>query len=189
MSEPDAPNQSTVLFIDDDRDILTAAQLLLSRHAMVMTGATTLDQGRDLLAAGTFDLLLLDLNFRRGDADGAAGLAFLEAHMASDPAAKVVVVTGHSGLSIAVRAMRLGAADFVMKPWHNDRLIATLRAAIDTPRPRLPPPEPADLNLQRSERMLIVQALTRHAHNISLAARDLGLTRAALYRRMEKHGL
>ena len=189
MSDDENPAPLKVLFIDDDDDILTAAELLLGRHGMVMSRAADTDQGAALLAAEKFDVVLLDLNFRRGDVSGEAGLVFLEAQLAKRPGLTVVVVTGHSGMAIAVKAMRLGAADFVMKPWHNDRLIATLRAAIETPRARLPDPETADLNLDRQERALIVQALTRHTHNISLAAKDLGLTRAALYRRMEKYGL
>lgn len=183
----DAPLQ--LLFVDDDQDILTAAELLLGRHGMVLSKASSPGEAAALLAERTFDVILLDLNFQRGDITGEAGLAFLEAHLKRDPRAVVVVITGHSGLAIAVKAMRLGAADFVMKPWHNERLIATIHAALASPRPNLPPPEPVDLNLERSEKALILQALNRHAHNISLAARDLGLTRAALYRRMEKHGL
>ena len=178
-----------ILFVDDDQDILTAAELLLGRHGMILAKASSPAEADALLAAKTFDVILLDLNFQRGDITGEAGLAFLEAHLQRDPRAVVVVITGHSGLAIAVKAMRLGAADFVMKPRHNERLIGTIRSALASPRPNLPPPEPADLNLDRSEKALIVQALTRHAHNISLAAKDLGLTRAALYRRMEKHGL
>jgi DNA-binding NtrC family response regulator len=92
-------------------------------------------------------------------------------------------------MAIAVQAMRLGAQDFVVKPWNNERLLASVRAAIDTPA-RVPanlPPQ--DLNLERSEKALIQAALTRRQFNVSQAAKDLGLTRAALYRRMEKHGL
>lgn len=189
MSDDEKPAPLKVLFIDDDDDILTAAELLLGRHDMAMSRASSTEEGAALLAAEKFDVVLLDLNFRRGDVTGEAGLSFLEAQLAKRPSLTVVVVTGHSGMAIAVKAMRLGAADFVMKPWHNDRLVATLRAAVETPRARPPDPETVDLNLDRQEKALIVQALTRHAHNISLAAKDLGLTRAALYRRMEKHGL
>lgn len=189
MPDDENPSPLKVLFIDDDDDILTAAELLLGRFNMVMSRAADIEQGAALLAAEKFDVVLLDLNFRRGDVSGEAGLVFLEAQLAKRPGLTVVVVTGHSGMAIAVKAMRLGAADFVMKPWHNDRMIATIRAAVETPRARLPDPETADLNLDRQERALIVQALTRHTHNISLAAKDLGLTRAALYRRMEKYGL
>lgn len=177
------------LFLDDDADILAAADLALRRHGYDMTGAQSPDEARARLAEAKFDIILLDLNFRRGDTSGEAGLSFLEERKRIDPHIPVVVITGHSGLSIAVQAMRVGAEDFVVKPWHNDRLIATLNAAIEQPRVVPPPPPPVDLNLERSERELIREALSRHAFNISHAAKELGLTRAALYRRMEKHGL
>ncbi len=178
----------TVLFLDDDPDILTSADLALRRHGYTVTGLQSPEAARERLDSEKFDLILLDLNYRRGDTTGEAGLAFLEEQMRRDPRTPVVVVTGHSGLNIAVQAMRLGAEDFVVKPWNNDRLVATVEKAIEAPRQRVGAP-PQDLNLERSEREMIKEALSRHGFNISAAAKDLGLTRAALYRRMEKHGL
>jgi DNA-binding NtrC family response regulator len=83
------------------------------------------------------DVILLDLNFARGAVSGAEGFACLAEIMAHDPGAVVVVVTGHSGVNIAVQAMRAGASDFVMKPWNNARLLTTLDAALDLRRRRL----------------------------------------------------
>lgn len=189
MSDETPLQPISVLIADDDLDILTAADLLLTRHQMTLAKAATLEQARALLDEKVFDVLLLDLNFQRGSTSGAAGLEFLDECMARPAAPAVVVVTGHSGLAIAIKAMRAGAADFVMKPWHNDRLIGTIRAASEVARARAKPAGLPDLNLERSEQALVKEALSRHGHNISLAARDLGLTRAALYRRMEKYGL
>jgi DNA-binding NtrC family response regulator len=178
------------LFLDDDVDVLAAAELVLTRNGFALDTAQTPDAARACLAAQAFDVLLLDLNYRRGDTSGEAGLNFLRQLRQDHPHLPVVIVTGHSGMAIAIEAMRIGAQDFVVKPWNNDRLVASLRAAIDSPRPPAAPPEaPRDLNLERSERDLIRLALERHQFNISQAAKDLGLTRAALYRRMEKHGL
>ena len=177
------------LFLDDDADILAAAELVLARNGFDLIKAQTPEDARTLLTARPVDVLLLDLNFRRGDTSGEAGLTFLREQMTLTPHLAVVVVTGHSGMTIAIEAMRLGAQDFVVKPWHNDRFVATVPAALDSPRPAPPPAAPQDLNLERSERELIKAALDRHRFNISNAAKDLGLTRAALYRRMEKHGL
>lgn len=177
------------LFLDDDPDILASAELILVRGGFDFVGVETPDAAHERLDRDAVDVLLLDLNFRRGDTSGEAGLAFLQKRLAARPDLPVVVVTGHSGMAIAVQAMRLGAQDFVVKPWNNERLLASVRAAIDTPR-RVPanlPPQ--DLNLERSEKALIQAALTRRQFNVSQAAKDLGLTRAALYRRMEKHGL
>jgi len=181
----DAP-PARALFLDDDADVLAAAELVLTRNGFDLGTAQTPEAAEALLAEQRFDVLLLDLNFRRGDTSGEAGLAFLRRRVQDHPHLPIVVVTGHSGMAIAVEAMRLGAQDFVVKPWNNDRFVASVRAAID--HPRVPPP-PRDLNLDRSERDLIRLALERHRFNISQAAKELGLTRAALYRRMEKHGL
>ncbi|ESQ79651.1 response regulator [Asticcacaulis sp. BYS171W] len=179
----------TALFLDDDADILASAELVLARQGFTFLKAQTPDEARAVLDAQPVDILLLDLNYRRGDTSGEAGLAFLQERLAKTPDLAVVIVTGHSGMSIAIQAMRMGAQDFVVKPWNNDRFLASIRAAIDTPR-RVPTnTPPKDLNLERSERDLIKAALERHQFNISSAAKDLGLTRAALYRRMEKHGL
>ena len=188
ISPDDAP-PTRALFLDDDADVLAAAELVLTRNGFDLGMAQTPEAAEALLAEQHFDVLLLDLNFRRGDTSGEAGLAFLRKHILDHPHLPVLVVTGHSGMAIAIEAMRIGAQDFVVKPWKNDRLVACVRAAIDNPRVRPPAPPPRDLNLERSERDLIRIALERHQFNISQAARDLGLTRAALYRRMEKHGL
>jgi len=178
-----------ILFLDDDADVLAAAELVLSRGGFDVHTAQTPDAAESLLAENHFDVLLLDLNFRRGDTSGEAGLAFLRKRIDDLPHMAVVVVTGHSGMAIAIEAMRIGAQDFVVKPWNNDRFVACVRAAISQPRLRPPTRLPDDLNLERSERGLIRIALERHHFNISQAAKDLGLTRAALYRRLEKHGL
>lgn len=189
---PDHPpiSRKRVLFLDDDADILDAAELVLARQGMLLVKERDPQAAAERLARERFDLILLDLNFHRGETSGEAGLAFLTALLDRQPMAVVVIVTGHSGVNIAVAAMRLGAADVVMKPWNNDRFIATIAAALDHPR-RHPAfrAGPDDLNLNRSEVTLIKQALQRYQFNISQAAQALGLTRAALYRRMEKHGL
>ncbi|MFT4075074.1 MAG: response regulator [Asticcacaulis sp.] len=177
------------MFLDDDSDVLAAAELVLTRAGFDLLTAQTPETAEGVLAGGGIDILLLDLNYRRGDTSGEAGLTFLRKRMDDMPHLPIVVVTGHSGMAIAVEAMRLGAQDFVVKPWNNDRFVASIRSALENPRLPVPAPPPRDLNLERSERDLIRLALERHQFNISQAAKDLGLTRAALYRRMEKHGL
>ncbi|WP_443748354.1 response regulator [Asticcacaulis solisilvae] len=180
------PAAERALFLDDDPDVVEAAEMMLARNGFELVAAQTPEDAARLLAEQAFDIVLLDLNFQRGETSGQAGLAFLRQHMHDHPHLPVVVVTGHSGMAIAVEAMRIGAQDFVVKPWNNDRFLASIRAAIDDPRR---PPPPRDVNLERSERDLIRIALERRQFNISHAAKDLGLTRGALYRRMEKHGL
>ncbi len=118
-----------ILFVDDDADVQKAAAMLLRRHGFDLLTARTPEEAFSVLAASRVDVVLLDLNFGPGAVSGAEGLRCLAGLIAHDPDAVVVVVTGHSGVNIAVAAMRAGAADFVMKPWNNDRLVATLRDA------------------------------------------------------------
>ena len=82
------------------------------------------------------DVILLDLNFARGRTTGDEGFAMLDRLLAADRDAVVVVVTGHSGIAVAVRAMKAGAADFVIKPWSNERLLATVERAVALRRAR-----------------------------------------------------
>ena len=126
-----------ILIVDDNEDILHAARLLLKRH---FTGIQTLSDPGQLAALvrrRAFDVLLLDMNFTPGADSGAEGLARLAEVLAIDPQAVVVLVTAHGDLNIAVEAMKKGAADFVTKPWENERLVATLMAALNLRRSKL----------------------------------------------------
>ncbi len=122
--------QGTFLVVDDDTDVLTSARMLLRRHfARVLT---TDDPQRieALMASERIDVFLLDMNFAIGDNSGAEGLRWLRRIHEIDPDAVVVLMTAFGDLDTAVRAMREGAADFVLKPWQNDKLVATLGVAL-----------------------------------------------------------
>ncbi len=136
LEAPSIPKDH-VLFVDDDPDVLKAAGLLLGRHGLRMSEARSPAEAWSVLAAEPVDAILLDLNFARGATAGDEGFQTLDDILARDPDAAVVVVTGHSGINIAVAAMRAGASDFVMKPWNNERLITTINTALETRRRRL----------------------------------------------------
>ncbi len=124
------PPSGRVLFIDDDPDVLKAGALVLRREGFEVA---TVERPEDIwaaLAEAPADVILLDLNFRPGARSGEEGLELLRRIVALDPDAVVLVVTGHSGVGIAVSAMRAGAADFIMKPWSNDRLAAAVADAV-----------------------------------------------------------
>jgi two-component system response regulator HydG len=118
-----------ILVIDDEGDILRAARLLLKRHFASVEVLSDPSRLPEQVRQGAFDVLLLDMNFAAGADSGAEGLQYLSQVLALDPQAVVVLVTAHSGVELAVEAMKRGAADFVTKPWENDRLVATLLAA------------------------------------------------------------
>lgn len=134
MSVTDAlPTDATagrVLFIDDDSDVLKAGTLVLRRAGFEVA---TIQRPEDIwaaLAEARVDAILLDLNFQPGARSGEEGLDALRRIVALDPDAVVLVVTGHSGVGIAVAAMRAGAGDFIMKPWSNARLTTAVADAV-----------------------------------------------------------
>lgn len=126
-----------ILVIDDDADIAKAARLLLERHGMAVTWAPEPAAAWVRLAERAADMILLDLNFARGRTTGEEGFAMLDRLIAADRHAVVVVVTGHSGIAVAVQAMRGGASDFVIKPWNNERLLATVERGVALRRAKL----------------------------------------------------
>ncbi|HEY4276052.1 MAG TPA: sigma-54 dependent transcriptional regulator [Rhizomicrobium sp.] len=130
------PPNASILVVDDNEDILHAARLLLKRHFSAVQTLQDPAQLGVLLRKNSYDVVLLDMNFAAGADDGAEGLARLEEILAIDPQMVVVLVTAHSDVELAVRAMKKGAADFVTKPWENDRLLATLMAAMNLRRSR-----------------------------------------------------
>ncbi|MEJ5155720.1 response regulator [Gluconobacter wancherniae] len=111
-----------LLFVDDDPDVQSAARLLFRHRGLEIVCAHDAQSALTQLATHAIDLVLLDLNYSRGATSGAEGLALLKDMLVLRPELPVVVVTGHSGVAIAVAAMRAGARDFVMKPWNNERL-------------------------------------------------------------------
>ena len=130
-------NTARILIVDDEEDILLAARLLLKRHFAFVQTSHDPSLLPDLVRGGAFDVLLLDMNFAAGADDGAEGLKRLSEVLLLDPQAVVVLVTAHSGVELAVQAMKQGAADFVTKPWENERLLATLLAAVNLRRSRM----------------------------------------------------
>lgn len=121
--------RATILVVDDDPDVLTAARLLLRQHFDKVLISENPDEIEALMAAQRIDVFLVDMNFAIGRNSGAEGLKWLERIIHLDADAVVVLMTAFGDLNTAVQAMREGATDFVLKPWQNDKLIATLTVA------------------------------------------------------------
>ena len=124
------------LVIDDNEDILTAVRLLLGGRGFDVTTATSPDALPALLREQAFDAILLDMNFQRDASSGKEGLHWLDRILTHDPEAAVVMMTAYGDVDLAVRAMKRGALDFVTKPWQNEKLVATLEAAMRLRRTR-----------------------------------------------------
>ncbi len=173
----------SLLIADDDADVRRAARLALAARAD-SAEAASLDEMTAQLGARTFDVVLLDMNFAIGEHSGRDGLEGLARIKAADPTLSVVLMTAFGAVSLAVEALKRGGADFLLKPWRNEALVAAVEtAAAQTRQSREGEP------LELTERNAIEKALARHDGNIAQAATALGLSRPALYRRMSKYGL
>ena len=115
-----------ILIVDDDSEVLLAAELVLKAHFQTVITASDPAQIRNLLARRAFDVILLDMNFSAGATSGREGLDWLKIAQATAPDIKVILMTAYGGIETAVNAMREGASDFVVKPWDNAKLAATV---------------------------------------------------------------
>ncbi len=119
-----------VLIVDDDVDVLSAAKLLLKRHFSQVDIEKNPQRIPFLVTNGNYDAILLDMNFTRDVISGKEGFDWLDRILDIDPLAVVVLFTAFGDVEMAVRAMKAGAMDFVLKPWENDKLLATMQAAV-----------------------------------------------------------
>jgi DNA-binding NtrC family response regulator len=119
-----------ILVVDDNEDILGAARLLLKSNAAFVH--TEKDPARIpvLMREETYDVILLDMNFAKGATGGEEGFAWLRRILAADALAVVILITAYGDVGMAVRAIKEGATDFILKPWQNEKLLATLSAAL-----------------------------------------------------------
>jgi DNA-binding NtrC family response regulator len=126
-----------IAIIDDDSDVRETARLVLKRRfAQVTASNSPAALVETLGAAPPLDAVLLDMNFSRGDDTGADGLAWIDRLLDKDPQLSVVCFTAYGDIDLAVESMRRGAVDFVVKPWENERLVATMRSAVELSRTR-----------------------------------------------------
>ncbi|HYK06108.1 MAG TPA: sigma-54 dependent transcriptional regulator [Thermoanaerobaculia bacterium] len=120
-----------VLAADDQPHVLSALKLLLRSEGFEIETVSSPAAAYRAVESKPFDVLLIDLNYARDTTSGAEGLELLERLHAYDELLPVVVMTAWSSVDLAVSAMRLGARDFVQKPWENEKLLATLRNQVE----------------------------------------------------------
>lgn len=126
--------EGTLLIVDDNRSILAALRLLLEKYFARVLTLPTPNRLATTLREEQIDVVLLDMNFTAGINTGNEGIYWLGEIHARRPDIKVVLFTAYADIDLAVRAMRDGAVDFVVKPWDNDRLVASLRNAYNLAR-------------------------------------------------------
>ncbi|MEN8248344.1 MAG: sigma-54 dependent transcriptional regulator [Bacteroidota bacterium] len=118
-----------ILIIDDDEDVLLAAKLLLKKHAQQVIIEKNPKKIPFLLNNDTYDVILLDMNFSKDITSGKEGFHWLNEILTKDPQAVVILITAFGDVEMAVKSLKEGATDFVLKPWQNEKLLATLATA------------------------------------------------------------
>ncbi|HEC45118.1 MAG TPA: sigma-54-dependent Fis family transcriptional regulator [Bacteroides sp.] len=121
--------RGNILIIDDDPYIILSLQTLLEQHYTNIRTLKNPDGIPGHLNEQQFDVVLLDMNFMAGDTSGEDGLKWLRSIQEEDPNTSVILITAYGGVNIAVEAIKVGAVDFVVKPWQNDKLLSTVSAA------------------------------------------------------------
>lgn len=120
-----------ILIADDQADVLAALRLLLKGERFTIDTASSPAGVLKALESQEFDVVLIDLNYARDTTSGSEGLDLLAKIKAKDPALPVVVMTAWGSVDLAVETMRLGARDFIQKPWDNARLLTVLRTQVE----------------------------------------------------------
>jgi DNA-binding NtrC family response regulator len=118
--------RSNILVIDDDKDVLTAVRLLLKPEVNQVVTESNPESLLHLLAQQTFDIVMLDMNFTAAVNTGNEGVFWLRKIKENHPKLPVVMITAYADIDLAVRCLKEGASDFVVKPWRNDVLLKTL---------------------------------------------------------------
>ncbi|HPT02208.1 MAG TPA: sigma-54 dependent transcriptional regulator [Bacteroidales bacterium] len=122
--------KSRVLIVDDNKSIVTALEILLIPEFDHVRGITNPNLILTELRNCNYNLVILDMNFKAGNNSGNEGLYWLGRILEANPDISVVLITAYKDVEVAVEALKRGATDFILKPWENSKLLATLKAAV-----------------------------------------------------------
>ena len=126
-----------ILIVDDNKSVLSALELLLFPAFEKIRTVSTPNRIQGLLETSAFDLVVLDMNFSAGVNTGNEGLYWLKKIIEFDADLPVVLITAYGDVELAVKALKEGATDFILKPWDNQKLLATLKSAYQLRQSRL----------------------------------------------------
>ncbi len=155
-----AKTKSNILIVDDDEHILLSAKMFLDQYFSLVNSITNPGNLEDLLDKAFYSVVLLDMNFRHGDTSGNDGMKWLKKIREISPETSVILITAYGGIQTAVEAIKLGAFDFVIKPWENEKLLATVLAALQLSK------EKKENHLLKGQRALISSDLAHPYEDI-----------------------
>lgn len=173
-------NYNTIVIVDDNPAILTALKICLATEfARIVTMTSPEKLVATLAKEEAVDAVMLDMNFSLGVNSGQDGLFWLRTLKKLHPNTPVVLITAYADLQLAIKGMKSGAADFIMKPWDNSELIQKLHDAIDSSREVMP--------LDEVEQQHVRKVVEQCHGNMSRAAEMLGITRQTLYKKIKNN--
>jgi DNA-binding NtrC family response regulator len=123
--------KGNILIVDDNKNILSTLEILLSPEFQKVTSLSNPNRIMTELRKEVYNLVILDMNFQAGVNTGNEGIYWLERIKETNPEISVVMITAYGDIDLAVKALKAGASDFVLKPWDNEKLLATLKLAVE----------------------------------------------------------
>ena len=131
-----ADKTGKILAVDDNEDILFSLKLLLKKHVQLIHTEINPDKIPSMMAKEDYDVILLDMNFTKDAISGKEGFDWLQKILEIDPDAVVLFITAYGDTEKAVRSIKAGAVDFILKPWQNEKILATISSAVKLRRSR-----------------------------------------------------
>ncbi|RKQ42622.1 DNA-binding NtrC family response regulator [Roseivirga pacifica] len=129
--------EAKILVVDDDIDVLNTARIYLKQQFSLVQIENDPQNIPLHFERDSFDVVLLDMNFRKGENDGSDGLFWLNKILEIDPNAIVILVTAYGEFDLAVQAIKAGGTDFITKPWKNEKLYGTITSALQLRKSKL----------------------------------------------------
>jgi DNA-binding NtrC family response regulator len=149
-----------ILIVDDNEDLLLAARLFLKQHFSLVHTEQDPKKLPGLLNNENYDVILLDMNFTMDATSGVEGFMWLDKILQIDPSAVVILITAFGDVEMAVKAVKAGATDFVLKPWQNEKLLATISSALNLRHSRL------EVDRLRSQQKQLSNDIDQRYHNM-----------------------
>ncbi|MFO7873885.1 MAG: sigma-54 dependent transcriptional regulator [Bacteroidales bacterium] len=150
-----------LLIIDDDTDVLLAAKMYLKQHIQTVHTEADPNNIPALLKNDSYNMILLDMNFSRDTTSGKEGFYWLNKILEIDPTIAVILITAYGDIELAVQGVKEGATNFLLKPWDNKKLLATITTTLENQHSR------KELqNLRSKQKLLMEQGDQPYSHII-----------------------
>ncbi|WP_312760785.1 sigma-54 dependent transcriptional regulator [Epilithonimonas sp.] len=150
--------EAHILIVDDDEDILFSARVWLKKF---FTEVSCLSQPKNILkflSEQQVDTVLLDMNFRKGFENGQDGLYWMQEIKTLEPQLPIILMTAYGEVELAVEALKNGASDFILKPWNNEKLYASVNLAVDVSRKNKKLNQWENINIKTNQYQLETQS-------------------------------